>query len=52
MQYAPGEPRDEKTHAAYHAAVLTGIRFQVKSDICWHVSAMLPCSIWIKVSAS
>ncbi|KAK9864626.1 hypothetical protein WJX84_001662 [Apatococcus fuscideae] len=28
MQYAPGEPKDEKTHAAYHAALLTGIRFQ------------------------
>ncbi|KAK9855187.1 hypothetical protein WJX84_008140 [Apatococcus fuscideae] len=28
MQYAPGEPKDERTHAAYHAAVLTGIRFQ------------------------
>ena len=32
MQYAPGEPQDEKTHAAYHAAVLTGIRFQVQFD--------------------
>ena len=30
MQYAPGEPKDEKTHAAYHAALLTGIRFQVR----------------------
>ena len=29
MIYAPGEPADEKTHAAYHASVVRGFRFQV-----------------------
>ncbi len=29
MIYAPGEPADEKTHAAYHASVIKGFRFQV-----------------------
>ena len=30
MVYAPGEPADEKTHAAYHASVTKGFRFQVR----------------------
>ena len=29
MIYAPGEPADEKTHAAYHASVMKGYRYQV-----------------------
>ena len=29
MVYAPGEPSDEKLHAAHHASVMKGFRFQV-----------------------
>ena len=30
LMYAPGEPSDEKTHAAFHTSALRGIKYAVR----------------------
>ena len=46
MTYAPGEEVDEKLHAAHHAKLVQGIRFQVGTDVQFPYEASMRTPMW------